>query len=148
MNRILIPLFVVLLFLTGCASVNMASTDRDMQSKAFRIQPDRANIYIYRNEYFGAAIKVPVSINGIDLGSTGAKTYFHLSVPPGIYHLNSSAENDSKVHLNVEKGRNYFVWQEMKMGIIYGRTRLTNVDETTGRSGVSESQLLETTVKF
>ena len=144
----LIMSVLLALFLTGCASVKMASTDRDMQSKIFKIEPDRANIYIYRNEYFGAAIKVPVSINGLDLGSTGAKTYFHLNVPPGIYHLNSSAENDSKVHLNVEKGKNYFVWQEMKMGIIYGRTRLTNVDEMTGRAGVSESQLLETTVKF
>jgi hypothetical protein len=147
MQKLIMPILLAL-FLSGCASVKMASTDRDMQSKIFKTEPDRANIYIYRNEYFGAAIKVPVSINGLDLGSTGAKTYFHLNVPPGIYHLNSSAENDSKVHLNVEKGKNYFIWQEMKMGFIYGRTRLTNVDEVTGRAGVSESQLLETSVKF
>ena len=43
--------------LAGCASVPMASPEADANAKSFRVPAGKSNIYIYRNESFGAAIK-------------------------------------------------------------------------------------------
>lgn len=42
----------------------------------------------------------------------------------------------------LEVGRNYFVWQELKMGLWMARGKLQEVNEATGRAGVLESKLL------
>ena len=39
-------------------------------------------------------------------------------------------------------GKNYFVWQEVKMGIFYAGSMLQQVTEDVGRVGVMESKLL------
>jgi outer membrane biogenesis lipoprotein LolB len=50
-NRLaLLVLLVVVSLLTGCASVPMASVERDAQAKSFTVKSDKANIYVFRNE--------------------------------------------------------------------------------------------------
>lgn len=39
-----------LAILSGCATVPMASPEKDMQAKTFAVKPDKSTIYIYRNE--------------------------------------------------------------------------------------------------
>ena len=124
--------------LTGCASVPMAFDAEEQVGKSFAVKPDRANVYVYRNESFGAAIPMTVSINGRTAGQTGAKTYFMWEVEPGVHEISSIAENTSTVMLKAEAGRSYFVWQEVKMGVFMARSMLQQVDENTGRSGVLE----------
>lgn len=46
--------------LSGCASVPMAEATADAQAKQFVAPKDAANLYIYRNETFGAAVKMPL----------------------------------------------------------------------------------------
>jgi hypothetical protein len=41
--------------------------------------------------------------------------------------------------------KNYFVWQEVKMGMFAPRSLLQLVDEGKGRAGVSECKLIEST---
>jgi len=133
------------LLLVGCASVPMANIERDNMAKTFAPQADKANIYVYRNETFGAAIKLPVALDGRLVGDTASKTYFLFVVPPGEHKLITKAENDSILPLMVEAGRNYFVWQEIKMGLWAARANLQLVDELTGRKGVEECKLIEET---
>ena len=127
----------------GCASVKMADEGQDAQAKTFQVTPDKANIYVYRNESMGAGVKMPVALNGKPVGQTVAKSYLMLSVPAGSQTLVSSAENDSELKLTAEAGKNYFVWQEVKVGFIKARNNLQVVDEKTGRAGVSESKLIQ-----
>ena len=87
-----------------------------------------------------------VTVNGKAIGETGAKTYFRLDVPAGAYTIGSHAENYSDTQVAAESGRNYFVWQEVKMGIWKARSELKQVDEKTGRTGVLESKLLTSLV--
>jgi len=136
----------VILQLTGCASVPMAPIDQDTKAKEFSPAPNKASLYIYRNESFGAAISFKVSVNGKALGQTAAKTYFRLNVMPGIYSIESHAENVSTLPLTLEAGKNYFVWQEVKMGFMMGRSLLQQVDENTGRAGVMQSMLIASPV--
>lgn len=133
------------LLLVGCASVPMANIERDNMAKTFAPQADKAKIYVYRNEKFGAAIKLPVALDGRLVGDTASKTYFLFVVPPGEHKLITKAENDSILPLMVEAGRNYFVWQEIKMGLWAARANLQLVDELTGRKGVEECKLIEET---
>lgn len=137
---------VLVLLLSGCASVPMASLDQDTKAKDFSPIPNKASLYIYRNESFGAAIPMTVSVNGKALGQTAAQTYFRLNLTPGKYAVESHAENVSNLPLTTEAGKNYFVWQEVKMGMWTARSLLQQTDEITGRAGVMESKLIASTV--
>jgi len=128
---------------SGCASVPMASPERDSAAKTFSVKPGKANIYVYRNESMGAAIKMELVLDGRLVGSTAAKTYVLLEVNPGKHTLISKAENDSVLSVAAAAGRNYFVWQEVKMGVLVMRSALQLVDEATGKAGVAECKLIE-----
>lgn len=133
----------VLVFASGCASVQMASPEQDTAAKSFTVKPGKANIYVYRNETFGAALKMPVALDGKQVGETASKTYLALEVSPGPHTVVSKTENESTVKLNTVAGRNYFLWQEVKMGMISGRSNLQEVDEATGKAGVGECKLIQ-----
>jgi len=128
---------------SGCASVPMASPERDGAAKSFSVKPGKANIYVYRNESIGAAIKMTLVMDGKLVGSTASKTYALLEVNPGKYTLLSKAENDSTLTVTAAAGRNYFVWQEVKMGVFGPRSALQLVDDATGKAGVAECKLIE-----
>ena len=130
------------LAISGCATSPVATDSLDQAAKTFIPKPGKANVYVYRNEMFGGAVSMEVFLNGQSVGRTGAQTYLLLEVPPGKHTITSKAENESRVELTVEAGKNYFVWQEVKMGIMSARNQLQVVNETAGRAGVAESKLL------
>lgn len=66
--------------LSGCASVPMADATADAQAKQFVALKDAANLYIYRNETFGTAVKMPVLVDGSAVGDTVAHSY--ILIPP------------------------------------------------------------------
>jgi Protein of unknown function (DUF2846) len=88
------------------------------------VKPGTANIYVFRNEQMGAAIKMPVALDGKLVGDTAAKTYLLLQVPPGSHAIVSKTENDATLTVNAQAERNYFVWQEVKMGMMTARSLL------------------------
>lgn len=128
--------------LSGCASVPMATSQQDTQAKSFTVSQDKAKIYVYRNETLGAALKMPVTLNGKAVGDTGPKTYYMLEVAPGSHELTSQG-NESTLRIDAEPGKNYFVWQEVKMGLMSGGSKLQLVDEAKGQAGVKECKLAQ-----
>jgi len=54
--------------------------ERDSQAKTFAVKPDKSNIYVYRNESMGAAVKLPVVLDGKIVGDTAAKTFMLLEL--------------------------------------------------------------------
>lgn len=123
---------------SGCASVPMASGDEDAKAKSFAVPTDKSSIYVYRNESFGGAIPMTVSLDGKVAGQSGPKTYFMWEVEPGSHEVGSIAENTSTLKLNTEAGKAYYVWQEVKMGLWMPRSLLQEVDVETGKKGVTE----------
>jgi hypothetical protein len=134
---------ISLLLLGGCASVPMATPDRDSGAKSFIAPSDKGGIYIFRNESIGSAIKMDLVLDGKPIGQTAAKTYAYILVDPGKHTIVGESENDSSIEVDAEQGKLYFVWQEVKMGVLYARNRLQLVDDATGRAGVSECHLIE-----
>jgi len=128
---------------SGCASVEMASPEMDTSAKSYAVKPSKANIYVYRNEVMGSALKMPVALNGRMVGDTASKTFLLLEVDPGSHTIVSKTENDAVLKVDAVAGRNYFVWQEVKMGIMVARSSLHLVDEATGKAGVAECKMIQ-----
>jgi hypothetical protein len=122
----------------------MAGLEQDAAAKAFQAKQGKSNIYVYRNENLGGAIKLTLLMDGRLVGDTAAKTFYLLEVDPGRHTLLSKAENDSMLDLTTEGGRNYFVWQEVKMGMWQPRSLLQQVDEATGKAAVMECKRAST----
>ncbi|WP_336296813.1 DUF2846 domain-containing protein [Aeromonas hydrophila] len=129
--------------LSGCASVPMADATADAQAKQFVAPKDAANLYIYRNETFGTAVKMPVLMDGFAVGDTVAHSYILKQVMPGSHTITSKSENDATLTLSTEAGKNYYVWQEVKMGLLMARSKLSQVSEDEGKQGVMESKLVK-----
>jgi PBP1b-binding outer membrane lipoprotein LpoB len=129
--------------LSGCASVPMADATADAQAKQFVAPKDAANLYIYRNENFGTAVKMPVLVDDMAVGDTVAHSYILKQVTPGSHTITSKSENDATLTLSTEAGKNYYVWQEVKMGLLMARSKLSQVSEEEGKQGVMESKRIK-----
>lgn len=135
-TRVLAAGFLALL--TGCASVPMTSLQDDASGKAFVVPEGKSNIYLYRNETLGAAIPVTISFDGKLAGQTASMTYFLWTVEPGNHEITCNAENTETLKLSTSPGKNYYVWQEMKMGMWMARCALSEKSDEEGRKGVQE----------
>jgi len=129
---------------SGCASVHKAGQDADARAKRFAPVPDKAVVYIYRNEILGTAIKLPVLVDGVAVGDTGPNSFLEVAVPGGDHLITSKGETDSTLSLATTAGQVYYVWQEVKVGMWAASSLLHRVDETKGQKGVRESKLLVT----
>ncbi len=127
--------------LVGCASVPMGDPKKDAELKSFSAKPAVAGLYVYRNESMGAAVRMDVEVDGKPLGQTAAKTYFYTELAPGKHTIISKAENTDNLEIDTVAGKLYYVWQEVKMGVLYARTKLHLVSEEEGKKGVMETQL-------
>lgn len=126
------------------ARVPMASTERNALAKTFVVNPDKANIYIYRNEgTFGAAIKFDLEIDGKLIGKTAGSTFAAVEIEPGKHTIMGKAENDSALEIVAQAGKNYFIRQELSFGFITARNKLQLVEEEQGKDGVFECGLIE-----
>jgi len=130
-----------LLSLGGCASVPMATPEQDAAAKNFTVPTGKSRIYLYRNETFGGAITIDVTLDGKKVATTGPMTYFVLDVDPGQHTIVSKSENDASLTLSTQAGQPYFVWQEIKMGFLSARSLLHKVDLQTGQKAVMECKL-------
>lgn len=119
----------------------MGDPARDAALKTFQVAPDKAGIYVYRNESMGAAVKMDVVIDGVNIGETVANTYMHKEVAPGKHTVASKAENTDTVEVDLKPGTIAYIWQEVKMGVLFARTKLHLVGEQEGKKGVLETKL-------
>lgn len=134
-------LITAALLMSGCASVPMGDPKQDAALKTFTVSKDKAGIYIYRNESMGAAVRMDVAIDGQPIGRTAAKTYFYKEVAPGKHVVTSTAENTDTIEVEAKPGTLTFIWQEVKMGLLYARNKLHLVSEDEGKRGVQETSL-------
>lgn len=133
------------IYLTGCASVPMASGDLDKAKKEFSAPSEnKSGLYIYRNSSFGAALKKTISIDGAIIGESAANTYFYKEVSPGTHEISTESEfSDNKITIDFQKGINYFVQQYIKFGAFVGGAGLKQVTEEDGKKGVLETKLAQ-----
>ena len=141
-NSAAILLLSASVLLSGCASVPMADVGKDAEAKQFSPPKEGANIYLYRSESMGMVAKMSVVLDDRLVGDTAAQTYLLLHVTPGKHTIVSKSENDSTLNVTVDRGKNYFVWQEVKMGMWAPRSQLHLMDDEEGKHGVSQCKLV------
>lgn len=135
---LILPLF----FMAGCASVNKAPAEQDLAAKKFAVNPSTAQLYIYRDQTFGAAISMPVTVNGKLLGTTGPKSFFKLDLEAGTHTITSQG-GKSSLDVQTRSGDIYYVWQQVKMGLVAAGSKLQLVDAEKGQKGVAKSTLIK-----
>jgi len=143
-KKLLIVLtLLVSAYLTGCASVPMASMEEDNMRKAFSSPPKgTSGLYIYRNSNFGGALKKSVYVDGGFIGETAPMTYFYRRVKAGEHTLSTESEfSENYLSLKTESGKNYFIRQYIKMGVFVGGAGLAVASQQDGRNGVLECNL-------
>jgi len=143
--KVLLAAVFAVLGLAGCASVPMGDSTQDTALKNFSVPSDRSAIYVYRNESMGASIKMDVLIDNAQVGQTAAKTFLYKEVTPGKHTVTSSSENTDTLDIETSPGKATYVWQEVKMGVLYARTKLHLVDAEEGKKGVLETKLAAST---
>lgn len=120
----------------------LAPRDADIEAKKFLPVPDKAVLYIYRNQFIGSAWQIPITLNGELIGRTGGFTFFRKTLSPGEHIVESWAENPVQITLNLEAGNIYYVRHRTRTGMSKIRAGLHLVDEATGQAGVNQSKLL------
>ncbi len=139
MNRI--AALLALSLLAACASVPKAPPELDRAAKEFKTIAGKTNLYVFRDESLGAAVKMSLALDGAPLGDTAAKTFLLATVAPGKHALVSKAENTDTLEFEGKAGENVFVWQEVKMGFGSARSKLSLVDAASAQPRVSQCEL-------
>lgn len=132
---------IALASLAACSTVPTGPVEQDNALKAFKPVDGKAAVYIYRNEFMAPGIRMDVLINGVEIGSTSAMTYLYAELPPGRHQITSKAEDTHTLTLDAQAGQVAYIWQEVKAGGWYARSKLQLVDAATGQAGVKECRL-------
>src|SRR5262249_40029419 len=128
--------------LAGCASVPMSSPADDAAAKQFAPVDGKSVIYVYRSETLGTAVKMDVSLDGKPMGQTVSHSFFRFVVHAG-HHTVDSQNGTSKLDLDTEAGKVYYVWQEVKVGFASANSLLHAEDAGKGQADVKNCKLIK-----
>ena len=135
--------FLMFIF-SGCVQkMERAPIAEDKLAKEFKTDPDFANLYICRNESFGWAVHMPVLVNDKLIGRTEVQSYFYIKLEEGRQNIKSLTEQIQSIYVDTTKGKNYFVWQEVKMGTWTANSMLHSMNEEDGKRCVESSHMLK-----
>ncbi len=89
---------------------------------------------------------IRINLSGCVPAKPHANLYFPFFQPkqraPGS-RISYWSENDATLTLSAEAGKNCCVWQEVKMGLLMARSKLSQASEEEGKQGVMESKLVK-----
>lgn len=129
---------------TGCVQkMERATIEEDRTAKEFKTDPELSNLYICRNETFGGAVHMPVIVDDKLLGRTEAKSFFYLKLEPGRHKIQSLTEQIQTLHIDAVENKNYFIWQEVKMGTWVANSALHLLNEEKGKECVLATHMLK-----
>ena len=132
----------VAIFLAGCATP-LATPEQDAQARLLHPAPDKAVIYLLRDQGDLYVTEVNVGLDGKVVGTTWPNTFYRWEVPAGPHILVSFTEPPAVLTLETEPGGVYYVWQDINIGRLREPSRLQTVDAITARYTLDSADLLE-----
>lgn len=136
-------LIICTLLLTGCAKTAMETQEKSDAAKQF-INPPKTEtgLYIYRDSFFGSALKKNLYIDDKFIGESAPKVFFYKLLKPGNHKISTESEfGNNDLNIVMEGGKNYFVRQYIKMGVFVGGANLEQVSEEKGKEAIKELKL-------
>jgi len=134
-------LVAVVSVLAGCASVPMESQELSDQAKQFNPPSEgNAGLYVYRNSVIGQALKKDIWVDGKCVGESAPKVFFYEELPGNKqYTISTESEfSPNNLVLLLERGKNYFVRQYIRLGVFVGGANLEVMDPEVGKKDISK----------
>ncbi|RYF00571.1 MAG: DUF2846 domain-containing protein [Comamonadaceae bacterium] len=129
---------------TGCASVPMETGEASEKAKTFAAPAaGSAGLYVYRDSVLGKAQKMDVWVDGKCLGESAGDTFFYTQVKGGMkYEISTESEfSPNKISLMFEAGKNHFVRQYIKLGVVLEGADLEVVPEDQAKAAITKLNL-------
>lgn len=133
-----------IVLMTGCASVDMAPKAESSKAKEFAMPTQgKSGVYIYRDSFVGKALKKDIWIDGKCVGESAPDVFFYTEVDGDKTHkIETQSEfSPNGFDLMFQAGKNYFIRQYIKMGLVVGGADLEQVTEEQGKIAVSKLEL-------
>jgi hypothetical protein len=118
--------------LVGCASIPMEDAEKSNLAKEYNApSSDNAGLYVYRSGILGSALKKDVWVDDKCIGETAPNVFFYEELEGDKEHKISTESEFSPndLLLFMEKGKNYFVRQYIKLGAFVGGAGVELVEE-------------------
>jgi len=131
----------LILTLAGCQQLPL--TPEDIQARKFEALPDKAVIYLFRDDPDFSDTEARVDFgNNLNL-RTYAGTYFRWEVPPGMHQIMSFGGDTGQIRVQAERGKVYFVQQRVAGMRFSPESTFELISESQARSIVSRCVLVK-----
>lgn len=133
----------VILF-SGCSTVPLEPKEISLEAKFFSAPPEGSSgLYIYRDSIFGAALKRDIFVDNKCVGASAPNVFFYQTVKGDEEHeiTTQSEFSPNKLSLRTQSGKNYFIRQYIKMGVLVGGADLELIEEAKGKEAITELEM-------
>jgi hypothetical protein len=128
---------LLLLQITGCASVPEGSSTMKQQALSFTPPPEKAGVYVIRPyNYVGSGVLFEITLDHQEFGSLATKSYLFAVVPPGKHVLRMPNVVSEDTPFTAEAGKNYFFTFKTLWGV-----RIDPISEADGQAYVRRYKL-------
>jgi len=134
---------VAALAASACASVPMASKERDDAAKTFRPHAELTNLYVYRASEWGSGVKYPVIVDGRMVGELPGSTFLVTAVPPGKHRLVVTAETTKSLDFETLVGKNFYIKVTPAMGWFSANANLYAMEEPEAQEDIRGCKMIE-----
>ncbi len=136
-----VPMVALILTLAGCQQLPL--TPEDIQARKFEAVPDKAVIYLLRDDpdFSGTEARVDLGDN-VNL-RTYPGTYYRWEVPPGTHRIMSFGGDTGQIRVQAERGKVYFVQQRVAGMRLAPESTFELISESQARAVVSRSVLVK-----
>ena len=127
--------------MSNCGPAVHHSTKKVKEKDAVELTPlpaDKAMVYVVRPTHLGAAIQTKLSMDGNWVGVTMANSYFVFLADPGKHDFCSQSENASRLTVNLEAGKIYYLQQHVRMGFFKAENELSQLDSHAGQEALKK----------
>jgi hypothetical protein len=136
-----VPMMALILMLAGCQQIPL--TPEDIQARKFEAVPDKAVIYLVRDNPDSSEIGARISLGDQVTFTTYPGTYYRWEVAPGTHRIMSLGDDTGQIRVQAERGKVYFVQQRVAGSRLSPESLFALVSESQARAAVSRSVLLK-----
>jgi hypothetical protein len=134
----------ILILLTSCSQIPVATNAEDREAKLFKPIKDKAIVYVFRDELMGGAVRMDLVFDNLLIGETRHNHYMRIVAKPGKHTMTSRSSDSYSINVNLKPNQIYYFRQEALFGWwTYAKTKLTIVDEMDAQESIKNSELIQ-----
>ena len=131
----------IMLVLAGCQQLPL--TPEDIQARKFESVPDKAVIYLLRDNPDFSEIEAAISLDGELSFRTYPGTYYRWEVAPGMHRIQSFGGDTGQIRVQAERGKVYFVQQRVAGMRLAPESTFEPISESQARAVVKRCVLVK-----